>query len=166
LGGAQAWRGEGEGAEQLTRAWWQRLWHGEAVLARPQQLQSQGRRRRYADEHHHSSTARRRRHWYCEQHRARSVSEAHTSTARARAHRRSPNRPRRFSTRSREEAIRQERKQSEKPRGQIDRSSRGGPDQVGGGDREARRWPERGGGHGGDAIATGVARGLGLGTSE
>ena len=66
--------------------------------------------------------------------------------------------PRRFSSGSREEAIRQERKRLEKPRGQIDRSSRGGPDQVGGGGREARRWPEHGGGHGGDAIATRVAR--------
>ncbi|KAK1643938.1 hypothetical protein QYE76_061743 [Lolium multiflorum] len=87
----------------------------------------------------------------CSSTRARSVSGS--VTARARARRRSPNRPRRFSTRSSEEAIRQERKQSEKPRGQIDRSSRGGPDQVGGEVREAWRRPEHGGGHGGDAIA-------------
>jgi hypothetical protein len=33
-GGAQTWRREG-GGEELTRAWKQKLGHGEAVLARP-----------------------------------------------------------------------------------------------------------------------------------
>ena len=46
-----------EEEENLTSAWKQRLRHGEAVPARPQQLQVQGRRRRYADEpnHQHST---------------------------------------------------------------------------------------------------------------
>ncbi|KAK1668760.1 hypothetical protein QYE76_056919 [Lolium multiflorum] len=51
-----------------------------------------------------------------------------------------------------------------KPRGQIDRSARGGSGSVGGYGGGARSRPEHGGGHGGDAIATGVAREkLGLG---
>jgi hypothetical protein len=76
------------------------------------------------------------------------------------------NRQRRFSTRSREEAICQRRKQSKEPRRQIDRSSRGGSDQVGGEVRGARRRPEHGGGHGGDAIATRVARRVRVRSSE
>jgi hypothetical protein len=87
---------------------------------------------------------------------------ARTSTARTRVHRRPPNRPRRFSSGSRSEAIRQERTKREKLHGQIDRSARGGSGSVGGYGGGARRWPEQGGGHGGDAIATGVARRLGL----
>ena len=43
----------------------------------------------------------------------------------------------------------------EKRRGQIDRSARGGSGEVDGYGGGGRRWPEQGGGHGGDAIATG-----------
>ncbi|KAK1627572.1 hypothetical protein QYE76_001887 [Lolium multiflorum] len=68
------------------------------------------------------------------------------------------NRRRRFSTRSREEAICQRRKRSTEPRGiSIDRCN-GGSDRIGGEVRGARGWPEHG-----DAIATCVARELGLG---
>jgi hypothetical protein len=72
------------------------------------------------------------------------------------------NRRRRFSTRSRRVAICQRRKRSTEPRGQIDRSSRGGSGGIGGEVRGARRWPEHGGGHGGDTVATRIARGLGF----
>ena len=63
------------------------------------------------------------------------------------------------------EAIRQERTRREKLRGQIDRSARGGSGSVGGYGGGARQWPEQGGGHGGDAIATG-SREVRVRTSE
>jgi hypothetical protein len=68
------------------------------------------------------------------------------------------NRRRRFTTRSREEAICQRWKRRTEPRGQIDRSSHNGSDRISGVVRGARKWPEHGDSHGGDAIATRVAR--------
>ena len=105
--------------------------------------------------HHHSKHLR-RRHEYCKQH-PRQVNPRHVPSSARTGSRRSSSR--RFSTRSRSEVIRQERTRREKLRGQIDRSARGGSGSEGGYGGGARRWPEQGGGHGGDAIATGVARG-------
>jgi hypothetical protein len=64
------------------------------------------------------------------------------------------NRRRRFASRSGRVAILRKRKDSMKPCGTIDRSSHGGSGGAGGVTRGRGSWPERGGGHGGDTIAT------------
>ena len=63
--------------------------------------------------------------------RARSVSEAHTSTTKARARRRITRSPMAILQEIQTEAIRQERTRGEKRLGQIDRSARGGSRSVG-----------------------------------
>jgi hypothetical protein len=64
------------------------------------------------------------------------------------------NHRKRFASRSGRVAIWRRSKDSTEPCGQIDRSSHDGSGGVGGKARGGRIWPEHGGDHGGDAIAS------------
>ncbi|KAK1664883.1 hypothetical protein QYE76_053042 [Lolium multiflorum] len=148
-----------EEQKNLTSAWKQKPRYGEAVPARPQQLRVLGRGAGVTPTNLTNSTAPRDDDTGdASIAPAPGQSQAHAHVDEGASSSEIANHRRRFSTRSREVAICKRRKRSTEPRGQIDRSSRGGSDGIGGENRGARRWPEHGGGHGGDAIAMRVAR--------